>query len=117
MSQELARLLQAPDPDTPAGLRDRAILTTLAFTGMRLSEIVGISLRNVDMANRTIRVLGKGSKERLMPLNELVMEAVNNYLNVRLLSESQALYLSRFGRACDRAHDSGLRRGKSSAFG
>jgi integrase/recombinase XerC len=96
--QELTRLLQAPPADEPAGLRDRAILTMLAFTGTRLSEIVGVSLSDVDLANRTVRVLGKGNKERIIPLNEIVMRALNEYLDVRLLSDSTALFLNKFGR-------------------
>lgn len=96
--QELVRLLEAPDSDNPWGLRDRAILATLAFTGTRLSEVTGINLKDLDLANRTVRVLGKGSKERLIPLNEVVLAALNNWLNVRLLSDSPALFLNRFGR-------------------
>jgi site-specific recombinase XerD len=97
--QELARLLEAPDAEKRAGLRDRAILTTLAFTGVRLSEIVGINVRDVDLNNRTVRVFGKGSKERIVPLNELVMEAINDYVGVRdAVSDEKAFFLSRFGR-------------------
>jgi integrase/recombinase XerC len=96
--QELTRLLQAPPADDPSGLRDRAILTVLAFTGTRLSEVVGINLRDVDLGNRTVRVLGKGNKERIIPLNDVVMQALNEYLNVRLLSDSPALFLNKFGR-------------------
>ena len=97
-SQELGRLLASPKADDPGGLRDRAILSTLAFTGMRLSEIVGINLSDVDLINRAVRVLGKGDKERIIPLNDVVTRAINDYLNVRLLSDSPALFLSRSGR-------------------
>ncbi|MCL5271324.1 MAG: tyrosine recombinase XerC [bacterium] len=96
--QELARLLEAPEPDTPAGLRDRAILATLAFTGTRLSEIVGVNLRDLDLLNRTLRVLGKGSKERIIPLNEIIQDAISRYLNVRWLSDSPALFLNKAGK-------------------
>jgi integrase/recombinase XerC len=98
VAQELSRLLAAPPADEPGGLRDRAILSTLAFTGTRLSEIVGIDLRDVDLINRTVRVLGKGNKERIIPLNEVVMQALNEYLSVRLLSDSPALFLNKWGK-------------------
>ncbi|HPK03342.1 MAG TPA: tyrosine recombinase XerC [Candidatus Sumerlaeota bacterium] len=96
--QELVRLLEAPAADTWSGLRDRAILATLAFTGVRLSEVTGINLPDIDLTNRAVRVLGKGNKERIIPLNEIVCEAINRYLNVRPLSEAQALFLNKFGR-------------------
>lgn len=98
VKQELTRLLAAPDPETDQGLRDRAILTTLAFTGLRLSELVGINLRDLDLINRTVRVMGKGRKERLTPMNEVVCEAINRYLDVRMVCESEALFLNRFQR-------------------
>ncbi len=96
--QELVRLLESPDTDNPYGLRDRAILATLAFTGIRLSEVVGINLKDLDLINRTVRVMGKGSKERLIPLNEVVLLAINNWLNVRGLSDCNAVYLNKFGK-------------------
>lgn len=95
--QELVRLLEAPDAEDPSGLRDRALMTAMAFTGARLSELVGINLKDLDLVNRTVRVLGKGNKERMIPLNELVVEALNNYLEVRLVSDSRALFLNKFG--------------------
>lgn len=98
VAQELVRLLEAPDGEAPAGLRDRALLATLTFTGTRLSEITGINLKDLDMTNRTVRVTGKGSKERIIPLNAVVTEAINNYLNVRWLSDTSALFLNKFGR-------------------
>jgi integrase/recombinase XerC len=95
---ELVSLLQAPPEDTPGGLRDRTILTMLAFTGMRLSELTGVNLGDIDLVNRTVRVLGKGNKERIIPLNEIVMQSLNNWLNVRWLSDSNALILNRSGK-------------------
>lgn len=96
--QELARILEAPDADSPWGLRDRAILATLAFTGARLSELVGINLRDLDLPNETVRVMGKGSKERLIPLNEVVVEAVNRWLAVRPMTDSPALFLNKYAK-------------------
>jgi site-specific recombinase XerD len=97
VQQELARLLASPDVKSPMGLRDRAILTLLANTGARLSEVVGLNLRDLDLSNRAVRVFGKGRKERIIPLNAMAMQALNDYLNARLLSDSSALFLNKRG--------------------
>ena len=97
VAQEIARLLDSPPDDKPMGRRDRAIMTALTFTGMRLSEVVGVNLKDLDLTNRTVRVMGKGSKERIIPLNAIVCEAINNWLNVRLLTDAPALFVNRFG--------------------
>ena len=97
VAQEIARLLASPPDDKPMGRRDRAIMTALTFTGMRLSEVVGVNLKDLDLINRTVRVMGKGSKERIIPLNAIVCEAINNWLNVRLLTDAPALFVNRFG--------------------
>lgn len=98
VQEELARLLSAPDPEEPMGRRDRAILTTLAFTGCRLSEIVGLNVDHLSLEQRSIRVMGKGSKERMIPLNAVVIGAINEWLDVRGVASSPALFLNKFGR-------------------
>ena len=98
VAREVARLLEAPDRTDPKGARDRAIMTLLVFTGLRLSELVSINLRDLDLINRTLRVLGKGRKERLVPLNDPVLEAAGDWLQARPIGDSQALFLNRFGR-------------------
>lgn len=97
VAPELVRLLDATDADEPAGLRDRAILTVMALTGTRLSEVTGINLKDLDLTTRCVRVTGKGSKERIIPLNAIVMDAIGNYLKVRAGTDSPALFLNRFG--------------------
>lgn len=74
--EELERLFGAPDRSTPAGRRDFAILVSLAYTGMRLQELVRLNTTDLDFARNTVRVFGKGSKERLIPLNLEVREAL-----------------------------------------
>ncbi len=96
--EELVRLLRSPDRETPQGKRDAAILTTLAFTGCRLSEIVGLDVDDLSLTQQSIRVMGKGRKERIIPLNSLVLAELNEYLDVRGISEDNALFLNRFGR-------------------
>jgi integrase/recombinase XerD len=73
-------LLAAPDPGTTLGLRDRAMLETLYATGLRVSELVGLTLAQVSLDMGVVRVLGKGSKERLVPLGEEAIGWLKRYL-------------------------------------
>ena len=77
----LAPLLDAPDPSTPSGLRDRAILEALYATGARVSEISDLRLRDLDLSQGQITVMGKGSKERLVPLHPLAVSKFRDYLS------------------------------------
>ena len=77
---QVVRLLRAPPAGEPAGLRDRAILELLYGCGLRVSELCGLDLGDLDPADRTVRVLGKGSKERLLPVGEPALRAVEAYL-------------------------------------
>jgi len=88
---EMTTLLETPDPLTPLGCRDRAMLELLYASGLRLSELVGLNLDHVNLSGRMVRVLGKGSKERVVPFNQTTAEAVRAYLKIRPLLEAQAL--------------------------
>ena len=66
---EMTRLLEMPDPSDPLGCRDRAILELFYASGLRLSELVGLDLDDVNLRARMVRVMGKGAKERLVPFN------------------------------------------------
>jgi integrase/recombinase XerD len=77
---EVARLLDAPDAATPWGLRDRAILEVLYGSGLRISELVGLDVDELDAEEGTVRVLGKGGKEREVPLGRFGREALTDYL-------------------------------------
>ena len=80
---EVAALLAAPDPATPLGLRDRAILELFYASGLRLSELVGLDLEHVNLSGRMVRVLGKGGKERIVPFNTAAATAIREYLPAR----------------------------------
>lgn len=77
---QVETLLDAPDTETTLGLRDRAMLETLYATGLRVSELVGLKLAQVSFDMGVVRVLGKGSKERLVPLGEESIDWLRRYL-------------------------------------
>jgi integrase/recombinase XerD len=77
---DIARLLEAPDPGTPVGLRDRALLELLYGSGLRASELVGLDVDALDLEEGAVRVLGKGGKEREVPLGRFGREAAGAYL-------------------------------------
>ena len=76
---QVGALLGAPDTDTPLGLRDRAMLETLYATGLRVSELVNLKLSQVSFDMGVVRVLGKGGKERLVPLGEEAIDWLKRY--------------------------------------
>ena len=78
--RQVDALLDAPVLDTPLGLRDRAMLETLYATGLRVSELVNLKLHEVSLADGVLRALGKGSKERLVPLGEQAIDWIGRYL-------------------------------------
>jgi integrase/recombinase XerD len=78
---EVAAIVAAPaDDGGPVGLRDRAILETLYGAGLRISELVGLDVDDVDLEEGSVRAVGKGSKERLVPLGRYAVRAVQSYL-------------------------------------
>jgi len=78
--QQVADLLNAPDTKSPLGLRDRAMLETLYATGLRVSELVKLTLLEANLEMGLVRIIGKGSKERLVPLGEQAVLWLRNYL-------------------------------------
>lgn len=78
--EDVERLLAAPDSDKPLGLRDRAMLEVLYATGIRVSELVGMQTQQVDLNQGLAKVVGKGNKERLVPLGEEALAWLERYL-------------------------------------
>nr|WP_101125288.1 site-specific tyrosine recombinase XerD [Neisseria meningitidis] len=92
--QQISRLLAAPDTDTPHGLRDKALLELMYATGLRVSEAVGLNFGNVDLDRGCITALGKGNKQRMVPMGQ-----ESAYWVERYYTEARPLLLK--GRNCD----------------
>jgi integrase/recombinase XerD len=78
--EEIERLLAQPDENTPLGLRDRAMLDVLYSTGLRVSELIGLRVMDLDIAVGCIRCIGKGDKERMVPIGKKALALVERYL-------------------------------------
>jgi integrase/recombinase XerD len=76
----LQALFDAPDPATPTGLRDRAVLELLYASGARVSELSSLDLKGLDLAQGQITVMGKGSKERVIPIHRFAADRIRDYL-------------------------------------
>lgn len=107
--REVERLLAAPAPSGEYYLRDRALLELLYATGMRVSEVVDLPMQQLNLELGYIRCIGKGRKERIVPVGRAAIEALEEYLEhlrPRLLGERicDSLFLSRTGRPLDRSN-------------
>ena len=78
--QQVLDLLDTPDTTTARGMRDRTMLEVLYSTGLRVSELVGLSMQQINLQAGVLRVLGKGSKERILPLGEVAEDWMRDYL-------------------------------------
>lgn len=106
---QVESLLTAPDPADELYLRDQALLELLYATGMRVSEVVDLTLSRLNLSLGYVRCIGKGRKERIIPVGRAALSCVGDYLETlrpRLLGDkvSDALFLSRTGRALDRTN-------------
>ena len=94
--------METPEPSSPAGLRDRAVLEVLYGAGLRVSELTGMDVTDVNLEERNARVLGKGSKQRMVLLGTKAADAVDSYLrhgrpHLRAARDGGALFLNRSG--------------------
>ena len=105
--EEILKLIDSIKTDKPIGIRDRAILELLYATGIRVAELSGLDLNSLNLDDDTVKIMGKGSKERVLPLSRPVKIALKEYLKVRKqipykknyssISE-KALFLNCFGK-------------------
>ncbi len=100
--KEMEDLLKIPDLSSKFGVRNKAILELIYSCGMRISEVAHCKINKVDLAEKTIRIIGKGNKERIVPVGKMAIRAVKNYLKIRSQFESResddSLFLSKSGK-------------------
>ena len=99
---EVEKLLNSPDASKEIEQRDKAMIEMLYATGMRISELVNLKITDIDMNRSVIKVMGKGSKERLIPFGESASEALFNYLKIRKDSSSKEVFISNRGKKITR---------------
>ena len=101
--EEVRNLLAIPDCSSRFGIRNRAILETLYSSGLRLMELAGIKLSDLDLNKALLRITGKGNKQRIVPVGSQALKAIREYLKVRpdFTSENSPnnLFLTRSGKA------------------
>lgn len=104
--EEVGAIMDSVDLSSRTGLRDRAILEVLYGCGLRVSEASGLRLSNVYLDEGFVRVVGKGNKERVVPMGDMAAAAVRNYLEVRPEpagpEEDDILFLNKFGKRLSR---------------
>ncbi len=102
---ETFRLLEIPGTYKISGLRDRALFETLYSSGLRVSELVALNTDSIDYFSNLVKVMGKGRKERIVPLGDQALRAIKKYLDKRK-SQEKALFLNKNGK---RLSDRGVR--------
>jgi integrase/recombinase XerD len=107
IEDEVTRLIESPDTRSPIGLRDRSMLETLYSSGLRVSELVPLNLSQINLTDGVVRVLGKGAKERVLPLGEEAIDWIARYLQdgrPALLSGrlSDAVFVTKLGSSMSR---------------
>jgi integrase/recombinase XerD len=106
--EEVEKLIQAPDIDDDIGLRDRAMLELIYACGLRVSELISLDILNINLRQGVIRVIGKGEKERLVPMGEEALHWIERYINksrpnfIKADNKITELFLSKRGKAMTR---------------
>ncbi|MDD5155241.1 MAG: tyrosine recombinase XerC [Candidatus Omnitrophica bacterium] len=103
--EETRRLIESAGQAGKEALRDRAILETFYSTGIRISELVGLNTQDIDFISGIVKVMGKGKKERIVPIGEHAIRAIREYLDKRK-KQSEVVFLNRSGK---RISDRGVR--------
>jgi len=98
---EIFSLLELPDPNNFFSLRDRAILELFYASGLRVSELVGLDIGNIDINIDYVKVTGKGRKERIVPVNQKAIDVIKHYLDEREVflknKKEEAIFINKFG--------------------
>ncbi len=100
---EASKLMDSPDPTSDKGIRDRALLELVYAAGLRVSEVNGLNVDSVNLATREVRVIGKGSKERVALIGESAKDALSAYMSevrpeVASIDADGALFVNRYGK-------------------
>ena len=101
--EETFKLMESPKDDKISSLRDRAIFETLYSAGIRVSELVGLNIDQVDFISNLVRVMGKGKKERLVPVGDKAVDAIKQYLDARVVKHNAVFLNKSGGRLSDRS--------------
>ena len=99
---EVERLLQSPNIELDIETRDKAMIEMLYATGMRISELINLKITDIDIERSVLKVLGKGSKERLIPFGEKASDSLSYYLKKRKKSLAKEVFISNRGRKMTR---------------
>lgn len=106
--EEVERLLDAPDISKPEGLRDKAMMELMYSSGLRVSELLSLKVSQINYEKGVIRIIGKGNKERIVPVGEFAMEYVAKYVTTARKKNkgrnSQTLFLNRYGEPLSRVY-------------
>ena len=118
---EVDAIISSVDTKTPKGLRDRAILEVLYGCGLRVSECTGLLISHVHLDEGFVDVIGKGNKQRVVPLGEMAADAIRNYLPARTGPAARAygdvLFLNKFGKPLSRVYVFDLVKDRAMAAG
>ncbi|MCD4795686.1 MAG: tyrosine recombinase [Candidatus Cloacimonetes bacterium] len=100
--KEMEDLLNIPDLSSKFGVRNKAILELIYSCGMRISEVANCEINDIDLIEKTIHIIGKGNKERIVPVGKMAIRAVKNFMKIRNQFESResddSLFLSKSGK-------------------
>ena len=99
---EVERLLRSPNIELDIENRDKAMIEMLYATGMRISELINLKITDIDLERSVLKVLGKGSKERLIPFGEKALDSLNSYLAKRKKSLAKEVFISNRGKKMTR---------------
>ncbi|MCB9771164.1 MAG: tyrosine recombinase XerC [Candidatus Omnitrophica bacterium] len=98
---EVSQLIEAPKIIKMGGQRDRAIFETLYSSGLRVSELVGLNVEHIDFIGNVVKVMGKGKKERIVPIGDQALKEIRGYLATRVVKEGlkeRAVFLNKNGK-------------------